>query len=194
MATRRSTRAQVEEAEPVEVEEEGLPEAEPVEDAGVGVGQGALSVQPTPNDQTLYIWVSPGSLLVKEGTCPEYKVGGDVLAGRVINAGIDDADQFYMGLPILYNARKAPQMLRAGVAYAVVRTEDVLGVASFDHTLMPNHVAAQRGPDREPYRLDDEVLTYRGSSSQTSSPSGSQGSTFASASPFEAFTGGSGGG
>jgi hypothetical protein len=192
MATRRSTRAQVEDAEPVEVEEA---EAAPVEEAGVAIGEGALAVQPTPNDQTLYIWVSPGSLLVKEGTCPEYKVGGDVLAGRVINAGIDDADQFYMGLPILYNARKAPQMLRAGVAYAVVRTEDVLGVASFDHTLMPNHVAAQRGPDREPYRLDDEVLTYRGSaSSHTSSPSGSQGSTFASASPFEAFTGGSGAG
>jgi hypothetical protein len=193
MATRRSTRAQDgTPQEPLEVEEA---EAAPVEEAGVAIGEGALAVQPTPNDQTLYIWVSPGSLLVKEGTCPEYKVGGDVLAGRVINAGIDDADQFYMGLPILYNARKAPQMLRAGVAYAVVRTEDVLGVASFDHTLMPNHVAAQRGPDREPYRLDDEVLTYRGSaSSQTSSPSGSQGSTFASASPFEAFTGGSGAG
>lgn len=186
MATTRSTKAQAEEAEP---KAEAVVEV----DEAIEAGDGTIQMTPVPDGANLFIWMTPGSLLVEENTYPEYKVGGDVRAGRVILNGGDEADQFYMGLPVLYVPRKSPQMERGGKSYAIVRTEEVVGVASFDRSLMPNHIAAQRGPDREPYRLDDEVLAYRGSS-QTSSPSGSQASTFASASPFEPFSGGSGAG
>lgn len=181
------TRSRAQKTEDVPMDEKKVDEVAP--DEGIAAGSEGLPGPAVQARGALNIWPAPGYLVVEEQNEAESGVGGDVGVGTVRIAGSDETDQYWVGLPVMYAMKTAPQLLRGQNRYAVVKTEAVLGVASWDKDLMANHIAAQRSPERMAYDPDEEMDVYR-SSSQTSSPSGSQGSS-AGTSPFAAWTGGS---